>query len=199
MTKVIILLAGALLLGASGCDNQQSPRGLPVKIQSEDGFIDLSIPIVQASETSKEWHLTAEGTLQGVDTEFRVTVPKGYDATWLQKSLGNERTTEDPASMYVTIESVGERSDLFVQRLAKLYGVTIKNARMKPSQRVLAVILAGDTSALKRSEAKMKMFVGKEEEDEGEFFLNIDLASHVLELAEKDPDYRNNVIKALAQ
>ena len=63
-----------------------------------------------------------------------------------------------------------------------------------------AISLEGNPEMVKNSPARLKLFFGWEEGSEtpyGELFLNLDLPNRILELNEKDPEYRSAILAAL--
>jgi hypothetical protein len=103
----------------------------------------------------------------------------------------------------VVFRSDGEPSDAVVGLLARLWKTQAKPDHMKDEVPCTAAILQGDTRALARTPAKIKVFVGDgegtSEKDYGELYLNVNLAKGEAELNEKDPDYREAVLRAFAR
>src|SRR5205814_10246977 len=94
--------------------------------------------------------------------------------------------------------SVGADSDAFVQVLDELYGTKIGPKAMAQETRFTGISLEGDPHDLSKGPVKIKTFYesGKES-DYAEFFTDIDLAAHRIEVHEKDEEYRPAVVRAL--
>lgn len=96
----------------------------------------------------------------------------------------------------VLLRSQGARSDRFLKALAKGYQHQGVVRAMRSEVPATAIVLDADAGS-----AKIKLFFNdREEDDEGmyaELFLNIDAAGRRIELAEKDPEYRQGVMGSL--
>ncbi len=100
----------------------------------------------------------------------------------------------------VAYRSIGPESDRFVRALATLYRTGSNASGMKQSISADAVILGGSARTLQSKRTDIKIFFNANgpESRYAELYTNIDPVAHVLEIHEKDPEYRQNVIKALA-
>jgi len=95
----------------------------------------------------------------------------------------------------VKICSLGKVSDKFVNELAKKYenktGLFIMNAETE---------FVCTNLGKEKDMQYMKLFYGTEPKDENkyaELFLNLDYKRNILEFHEKDPEYREEILKAL--
>ena len=96
----------------------------------------------------------------------------------------------------ITYRSVGSDSDSLLQALAALYKLPRKGA-------VFARTADADIVFLDVNEREMagKVFFAANgpQSAYAELYTNIDKQRHVLEIHEKDPEYRQNVLKALSR
>lgn len=101
----------------------------------------------------------------------------------------------------VAFRSTGEESNRFIRALADLYKVRAPVSAMKAQAFADAAVLSGDLTAMQSERIDIKVFFSADgpESDYAELYVNIDPMNHVLEIHEKDPEYRANVIKALAK
>lgn len=98
----------------------------------------------------------------------------------------------------VIFESSGNESDLFVKKLDEVYNVKLNALKMKDQIFFEAVSLEGNPNNILKQPAKLKLFyIPKKDDDYAEVFLNIDAESSVVELKEKDTEYRVPLVKAL--
>jgi hypothetical protein len=91
-------------------------------------------------------------------------------------------------------------SDALAMALSRLYGLPHAGLRMLPEIRTEAVGLASDPRLIESEPVKMKLFFHSENEDRyAEMFLNIDRRAQTVELHEKDPEYRKDLVRALTE
>jgi hypothetical protein len=167
----------------------------PVRVNSEDGFADLDLPLVAVPLSTRIGRrLLAQGTYNAREVGFAAEI----HSEWVEKPLKDES-----ASFYwgkVTLRSIGEPSNHFVEVLSKLYGVTSKSAPMLAEVTAQAVGLADDPRRLLEAPVRMKLFFNSEIEGRyAEVFLNLDVPGRVVQFHEKDQEYRQNVIRALRE
>lgn len=160
----------------------------------EGGFVDLRFAI-RAHETLPDGSqaLHAYGIHHG--REVGITVVLGTD--WKKGSLG----PDVPLVTYrgvVRYRSLGAPSVMLLQVLDELYGTKLHSTAIRPSTTFTAISLRGEPADLTKGPTKMKLFFESEVEGRyAELYTNIDLASGILQIHEKDPEYRSAVIKAL--
>jgi hypothetical protein len=201
-------LLSIILLLITGCNNQptknpqsvtkisNSKTNLP-EITSEleeGGFIDLVFRI-QEYQTDKDnsQRLRVAGQYKGRVVGFEVILR----STWEGEKAGKE----NPVEMHlgkVSYCSVGAESDAFLEILADLYDIKQTPKPMAKETLFTGVSLEGDPSNMAGGVVKIKLFYEKDGEDDyAEFYTNIDLNNHKLEMCEKDPEYRKQIIRAL--
>ncbi len=101
----------------------------------------------------------------------------------------------------ISYRSIGEESNRFIRALAELYKVRDRTSAMKASTFADAVVLSGNLSTMQSQRIDIKVFFYADgpESKYAELYTNIDPVRGILQVHEKDPDYRENVIKALAK
>jgi hypothetical protein len=101
----------------------------------------------------------------------------------------------------ISYRSIGEESNRFLRALAELYKAHARMPAMKASTFADAVVLSGNLSTMQSQRVDIKVFFYADgpESKYAELYTNVDPVRGVLEIHEKDPDYRENVIKALAK
>jgi hypothetical protein len=119
------------------------------------------------------------------------------DAAWVPEEL-----EESPITLYWgtgEIRNLGATSHQFVRALGELYGQNLTGKRMPDSVPVKAVGLNDDPRLLPDQPVKMKLFFEPEnEEGYAEVYWNIDVGKQLVEIHEKDPEYRLNILRALS-
>lgn len=102
-----------------------------------------------------------------------------------------------PKGMKLTYQN-GLSND-FISSVSRLYGFEIANLRLKESVFIECGALSGNPVNLQREEVQFKCFLEANDESRyAEFYINIDLPNKKLYLKEKDPDYRENIIRYLS-
>jgi hypothetical protein len=170
-------------------------RASPVRVNTEEGFADLDLPLAAAPQATRVGQrLLAQGTYDG----HRVGFAAEIYGEWIEKPLDDKSATFYWGK--VTLRSIGEPSDNFVEALSKLYGVSSKSAPMLSEITAQAVGLADDPRTLLEGPVRMKLFFHSDiEERYAEVFMNLDVPSRVVQFHEKDQEYRQNVVRALRE
>jgi hypothetical protein len=192
----------SFLLGSRSKQRTQPPPGRPPPPpppqppapDDQGGFVDLDLEI-RFQQELPDGSRTLHAFTTVLGREIGLAVVLG--ATWEAGSLG----PDVPLATYqgtVTYQSLGAPSDAFVRVLDRLYGTRLGPARMRPSTVFTGVSLGGEPHDLEKGPTRIKLFHESDDEElYAELFTNIDLARGVLEIHEKDPDYRPAMLKAL--
>ncbi len=186
-----ILLVGLLSSLFSAVFGAAAGNGV---VSTEDGFVDIDLPIVDTKKTTTGLvSVIARGEVSGSVVGFAVDINPSWKA----------KATDDGAVVfywgYAQLRSTGEESDGFVRLLAEMYERPGLEISMPRRIEVEAVGLANDPAKVLTSPTKMKFFFNpdSEEEDYAEVFLNLDIPAKKLEFHEKDPEYREPLLRAL--
>lgn len=165
-----------------------------VKSVGEDGWVDLDLPLTEFSRETNRTVVLAKGLLNSQSVGFRADLGAKWDA---------KRTDDGAVTFYwgtATLRSIGRESDAFVNEYARLLGQPGTDRHMLPEIKALAVGLADDPRFIGEKATKMKLFFHSESEERyAEVFLNVDRPGAVVQLHEKDPDYRANLLRALTE
>src|SRR5262249_545654 len=101
----------------------------------------------------------------------------------------------------IKIKSIGIESNAFIEKLSVLYELTNDNNYMKNTIPFTSFALGGDPRAFVNEYIKFKVFY--DDQDElglySEFYININLLKRILEMKEKDIEYRENILKAFSK
>ena len=187
-------------------DNEESvtiafaENGDPILDQfSEDGFIDCTFRILNlvSNESAHKFHLAAWH--EGESVGFDVVVVKG-----IRGALDNEMNliSNHVYRGGVTFLRSGPESDRLIEALAALYALSGKDRRMVDSFSFTGIALHYDDVDMESEPIKIKLF-GNDGEDMGEdeyfeSFFNLNLSSRLVFWNEKDPDYRDALIRGLS-
>jgi hypothetical protein len=173
------LLSAALALSTLGCFARSDVEIYDPKGESaEAGFVDIDLQIdAMDCDNWNECTVSASGAFRGLPVAIDVTI-RAQD--------GQGR---------IAYRSVGAASDALAQVLAKLYKLPGSGATF--ANTAIADIIFLDANAREMA-GKVFFAASGPESDYAELYTNIDKQRRVLEIHEKDPEYRRNVLKALS-
>jgi len=193
-SKPAVVLALALL-GMSRATAASQQAALPeIASQSDTAWHDLTFRIQQlGNHPDGGQQLRAAGSYRGA----RVAIEVLLGPAWKEGRLGSG-TSLVVYSGRVTIGSLGEPSDRFLTAVDQLYGTKQHVRKMGAKTEFTAMSLGGDPTHLRTAPVKLKLFFESDDESRyAEFYLNINVGAGTVELAEKDPDYRPAIVRAL--
>jgi hypothetical protein len=179
---------------------QLGTDGNPVIDQlSEEGFVDLTLQIHQLVDdgTHYRFHLAAShnNSEVGLDVILVKGIKSGFDANM---ELIKSRVYRQG----VRFIRSGIESDRLISAIGIMYGADPLPEKMAPQESFTAIALHQGDLDFENEYVKLKLF-GKDndpidEEAYYESFFNVDLANRMVYWNEKDPDYRQPLIRALA-
>ena len=179
---------------------QLGSDGNPVIDQlSEDGFVDLTFRVTQLVDdgTCYHFHLAAshENSEVGCNVILVKRIKSGFDANMdLQKA----RVFREG----VRFLRSGEESDRLVSALAQFYAAGTSPKAMVPEETFTAIALHQGHLDFESDCVKLKLFGNDgepfDEDAYYECFFNVDLANGIVYWNEKDPAYREPLLRALA-
>jgi len=176
------------LLFAAACRVQPADP-TPVRVVGEGGFLDVDVPIERVIEEADIVRIVARGHIEdgNVGLEVDFPLPRRRANGPIRLSIGRAR-----------ISSLGEESDRLVKFLAQRYGMAGPAAGMLKDVEASAVGLDDDATGPWRGRKEMKFFFYEDGPDDryAEVYVNVDFDGHMLEIHEKDPDYRKALILA---
>jgi len=194
-----------LVIGASCSKTNEQPKKpkspadggteITAEIKKDQG-IDLVFVIKQqtlAPDGSRT--LEVRGTHYGVEVGLLVVLgPK-----W-------ERVAPDPKQKFAfhtgTVEyrTLGEPSNKLLEALDDLYATGLHPQGLRAETKFTGTSLEGDPADLVKGEVRIKLESEAAEAGKpAELYTKIDLPNHVLRICEKDPSYREALIRALTQ
>jgi hypothetical protein len=175
-------------------------NGLPVLDQfSEEGFVDCVFRIENLTRDGEhfvfELRSSYRNEVVGVRARLKAEIGPGIDA---EMNIINEHVYWRG----LEISSLGPESDRFVAALGSLYGAESIPEAMVQSETFTVIALQQDSTDLESKQVRLKIF-GNDgadcaEDDYYEAFFNVDLPGGFVYWNEKDGDYREPMLKALA-
>jgi hypothetical protein len=154
------------------------------------GFTDLAFAVVQHQRNADGSQLLRlQAAYQGRTLGF---------VAWLAPTWTASRGQLPTASGLVELRSTGPDSDVFVSVLAALYQTKATPTSMAAVIKFAGVALQGNPSRLEAGEVGIKLFYEGKDAAYAEVFLDLDLPKKRARLNEKDSDYREPLVHALA-
>ena len=173
--------------------------GTPILDQfSEEGFIDCCLKIVERVDDDLHYNLVLRATQAGVGVGIGVSVQKGIRRGFDDEvNLIQDHVYRDA----VVFRSLGKESDRLLTELAHLYGLGQIGRRMVTSFSFTGIALHQKDIDMDRESIKIKIFGYDADEDLEdnyfETFFNLDLVNGFVFWNEKNPDYRESIIRGL--
>jgi hypothetical protein len=174
-------------------------NGLPILDQfSEEDFVDCVFRIEGLKSVGDYWsfHMSAsfEGERLGADVRVLKKINAGFDAGMNQAEDGVHRNG-------VVFQRSGPESDRLISAIARRCGMDGAGLTFAASESFTIVALHQGEIDLEREIVKIKLF-GREAEPEGdenyhECYFNLDLPNGLVHWNEKDPGYREPLLRAL--
>ena len=167
------------------------------KMDTSEGFVDIYLTIINETTTDTSHIYIAKGLYNGKIVGFQFDV-KSNMINGIT-SEGEINTKEGFNRNAVKIASLGQESDEFLKGLAELYKISTKRVFTKSKISTTAFSLNQNTADLNKGNYyKFKLFFNEDGDEEtyAELFFNIDTDKNIIELHEKDPDYRIPLIRA---
>ena len=165
-----------------------------IRVDSDGGFIDFDLTMLSFHRAADGvQNMSARGLYNGRVVGFGVSL----SPTWERQDLEDSRIL-----LYwgeATLISLGEESDAFLQGVDKAYQTNLGHQKMRDRISFTAVALDGDPLLMGDLPINMKLFSQTDnEEQDAEFYLNIDTRNSSVQFHEKDTDYRRGVVLALS-
>jgi hypothetical protein len=199
LTDARRLWPGILPIAIVSCSRSSAPKTaqvIPLEITAAgefEDFHDLQFAI-QKYETLADGTqvIHAVGAHHGREVGLDLTLGPGWKSSQIVPGVTSDQGL-------VTYRSNGAESDAFLQVLDEIYETKVHPAAMRTETQWSGISLKGDPGALDKGPTKIKLFFESNNADEyAELFTNIDLAARILQIHEKDPEYRPAIIHALA-
>lgn len=164
--------------------NADDKTGLPeVTAASEgDDFIDLSFAI-----RSVAFDAAGNCTVHAYAKHAAKTL--GLSVTFRNARTGIE----------IVYSSLGPESDALLRAMSSLYKVPMVKNKFTTSFTAKAFGLGSNLKDIRNKPIDFKAFFNDSDDKKyAELYTNVDLKKNLLELAEKDPGYRKNVLNAFS-
>lgn len=167
-----------------------------ISVSEEPEFVDLQLRITKYWQDEKKNHfcqvkgLWLENTV-GFEIAFRPDLQLGI----VNGDIDNSRFYKEGIKFY----SIGSLSNNFIKALSVLYNTNNRHLKMVDKIDSTTFVLGGEPINFGSDYIRTKIFFDDTGEKGwyAEWYVNIDLKNKILELREKDPEYRENIIHML--
>ena len=185
---LVMLLVPAVL-------GSQQPARPEITVASDTAWHDLAFHIQRTGKLVDGGQLLrATGSYRSVPVALAIVL----GPSWKEGRLGSGSLVTYTGT--VKVQSVGAQSDQLLTAIDQVYGTGLHPKGMSRATNFTAITLGGNPSRLMDGPVKIKLFFESGDESRyAELYLNIDLRATRLELAEKDPDYRGPIVRALSR
>ena len=167
-----------------------------IDISEEDDFVDLQFSIINYWQDENENHVCqVKGLWNKVIVGFEIAFRPDMQLGIIDGEVDKSRFYNEGVNFY----SIGDLSDNFIKALIGLFKVDIQPLKMIDKIKSTTFVLSGHPENSDSGYIKTKIFFDDTEEKGfySEWYVNVDLKNRILELREKDPDYRRNIINIL--
>ncbi len=163
----------------------------------EEGFVDLRLKITETTIKNDYYVIDTEGNYKDDLVKLRFYLKNNMEG---MEKLQNSEQSFKFYKEGIKIESMGEYSNRFLKVLIELYELINYKGIMQREIITTCVALQHSPLNLTEIKVKFKCFFNEEEEDKyAELYINFDIPNNLVEIKEKDPEYRENIIKSLIQ
>lgn len=180
--------------------NSKNLGQITSRTDTSEGFSDIYLTITSVTKTDTTNIYVGQGLYKnksvGLKFEVNSKLPFGITPDGQINSKGGF------VRKGVKFISIGQESDELINALSELYNVPIK----KPfSKNIITATVFSlnqqDTDLNKNGYYKFKLFFNDDEDENtyAELFFNINTAEQIIELHEKDPDYRKPLLNAFTE
>lgn len=166
-------------------------------IDSSQDWNDIFLKIISETETDSSHIYISKGLYHGKTVGLKSEIKKEIKAGIVSGQMNQEGFARNG----IKLITIGHESDELIKALSELY----KFPTTKPfTKSIIPISLFSLNEKAINLESKdyfkFKLFLAEDSETlYGEIFFNIDLGKRIIEINEKDEDYRKNIIKVLTQ
>ena len=196
LSSALLLVMTTLLLGCQ-MNPPTQPLVVPkVAIRSEHGFKTMTFGILKEMPLQLADNVSA----RAVNFAGRVDGEVIECALVVQDSWEIDQTPERPITLWwsaVSFERISVGSDRFLRLLEGVFEQPKTTLPMRDFVVAKVVSLGQDPKHIGSQRLSLKLFFGEMDGvEQSEMYLKIDLVKREIELSEKDPEYRNDILVA---
>lgn len=198
LTFIAVFCVLATAVSISGCNTHTNKEVIDLLNKRNDDNVwggDVHFSVVNVKEVDKSFVYDLQAKYKQKLVGFEVAIPK------------NTNQGENGFGKGVEIRSLGIKSDDFRNALAEIYKIKVDTNKKFVDKipaafvdlDIFAKTLGYNANTDKNYLNQLKLFFDSPDGDEAELFLNVRKGQQVVELAEKDEEYRSLIIKLFTQ
>jgi len=163
--------------------------------KSRDGYQDLILSIVDTVYKDGYWIITAKGQYKETIVGIKIKFINGLKAGLINGRMDNTSWKQNAAE----ISTIGKESDNFVRMVSGLYGIKTEKPFTESPIVFTCFSLNSETAILEEGYFKFKLYFDDIRESGlyTEIFFNINLPEGYIEIPDRDPQHREDFVKAM--
>lgn len=196
--KIIGLIILGFLSLVFGLKSNGQDKLIDITSKSEEGFHDLIFNITDKQlDKDNNWILIAKGQYKSTVVGLKIKIKNGINPGLINGKPDQSGMKKNAGELI----NIGLESDKLIQIVSGLYGFKSDKKFSKKNISFDCFSLNSMTGYLDKGDFKFKIFLDSQDLNGlySELFLNIHLSNGLIELNEKDPGYRENIIKILTK
>ena len=165
-------------------------------IDTAEDWNDIFLKIVSEIKTDSSHIYISKGLYHGNIVGIKCEIKNNIKAGIVNGKMNEKGFARNS----IQLISIGQESDQLIKALSELYKFPTKKQFRKSISPSLFSLNEKEINRDSEDYFKLKLFFNEDSETlYSELYFNIDLRKRIIEIHEKDEDYRLNVIKALVQ
>ena len=186
-----------ILSSIFGCIQNKNLIELTSNQDAEEGWQDLIFTITEKEKLDNGfWSLTCKAKYENQIVGLKIKIADGIPAGIVNDEIDNTNFVANG----VEIQSIGTESDKLIEVISNLYEQPKMTKFSSEKLTFTAFPLNREKGILENGKFKFKLFFDDNNEQNlyAEFYMNPDLINGIVELNEKDEEYRMNIVKLLS-
>lgn len=192
MNKFVIGILCILCFIRCTSDHRQL-RDITSKMKPNSGFIDLTLNIVERSETDSTYQYILESLYQKDTVGIEVGLKKR-----LKAGIRNGEITNQHIANGISIQSIGEKSNRFIRTLSQLYGVETAITGISDKKLQFPCTNFSNEDINYNDGDYMFKISLSSSSVKPEIYMNFDFTNNTVSINEKDVEYRQEVLAYLS-
>lgn len=197
-----IMLGTALLFLASGCNrgagSGENTLALTPIVNNPDHPNTIFLRITEVQEADTAYLYTVRGLFEGDTLGFVVSLDRN-----IGPGINEDGSVREDGFQRGSVKFLrsGAESDRFVSVLATLWEVSDMRDANFATSAVVPLTFSSNKAAVDQTTSStnnFKLFFEPDADKPGELFFTVDLYRRGIELQEKDAEYREAIVRALA-
>lgn len=168
-------------------------RDITSKMNPNSGFIDLTLNIVERSETDSTYQYILESLYQKDTVGIEVGLKKR-----LKAGIRNGEITNQHIVNGISIQSIGEKSNRFIRTLSQLYGLETTIAGISDKKLQFPCTNFSDEDINYSDGDYMFKISLSTTSVKPEIYMNFNFTNNTVSINEKDVEYREEVLAYLS-